>query len=264
MPALFAFNRRRRPGTDRPGTGRSAADRRTTGQRNTKHGPIDIGRGDLASTGRLVRRRFERLRPAPFLPRRAARIVRSRSFALLIGIGCSLHVQALVQRANRDAVRWGTRAPVVVAVHRLEAGHRIQPTDVQIRQWPTGVLPLGAASSVDAVVGRMPAVPVAAGQIFTPGLIAGRNASPSALRVGRGRVGVTIETGAARPELATGSDVVVIASPDAQARSGAAAVEGRVVAVNDRFVTVSVIEQQASTLASLLAGGPVYVALKGA
>jgi hypothetical protein len=126
------------------------------------------------------------------------------------------------------------------------------------------MIPAGARNSVTDVVGRVPSVPIGVGQIVTRELVADRLVSPSVLRIGRGRVGITIETGAARPELLEGFPVVVIASPDAQTRGGSATVEATVVAVGDRFVTVSVAESEAPKLASFMAGGPVYIALKGA
>ncbi len=115
-----------------------------------------------------------------------------------------------------------------------------------------------------AVIGRVPSVPIDVGQIVTNDLLANRSVSPTVLRIGRGRVGITIETGTARPELSEGSSVVVVASPDAQARAGSATLEATVVAVADRFVTVSVAEGDAPLLANFMAGGPVYVALRGA
>ena len=131
------------------------------------------------------------------------------------------------------------------------------------------MIPVGVSRTLTAVVGRVPSVPIGVGQIITGDLLAERYVSPTVLRIGQGRVGITIETGVARPELAQGSSVVVIASADAQARAGLGTaidttVDATVVAVDDRFVTVSVPEQLASTLAAFMAGGPVYIALKGA
>ena len=169
-----------------------------------------------------------------------------------------------VDRAQRDRQQWGDRTPVVVVVRRLSAGHTIATTDVGLQQLPRALVPADATRSVASVVGNVAATNLSDGQIVTPGLLASRSVSPMALKVGRGRVGVTVETGAARPELSAGSSVVVIASPDAQARAEVASVSGVVVSIADRFVTISVAEHDAPALANLMAGGPVYVALKGA
>ena len=201
--------------------------------------------------------------PPPFLPRGAARIVRSRAFAAALALASAAPVNMTVQKARADRARWGVRMPAVVAERRIKSGRRIQASDLTVRSLPKTVVPDGAPTSVEAFVGQVALVPIVAGQILTPGLITAHTASPMALRVGRGRVGVTVETGPARPELLNGSSVLVIASPDAQTRSGSTSVEGTVVAFDDRFVTLAVNNDQAANLAKMMAGGPVYIALIG-
>lgn len=201
--------------------------------------------------------------PPPFLPRRAARIVRSRAFAVALALASAAGVNTTVQKARADRARWGVRIPAVVADRRIGSGRRIHATDLRVRSLPKTVVPDGAPTSVDAYVGQVALVPIVDGQILTTGLFTAHAASPMALRVGRGRVGVTLETGPARPDLSVGSSVLVIASPDAQARSGSTSVQGTVVAFDDRFVTLAVTNDQAANLAKMMAGGPVHVALIG-
>ena len=86
-----------------------------------------------------------------------------------------------------------------------------------------------------------------------------------------------METGPGRPKLAAGNIVIVIPTPGTAPTvdsvtgdgvtdvgvEGVEGVEGVVVAVDDDYVTLSVVVADARALAAMIATGPLVVAMKG-
>ena len=59
--------------------------------------------------------------------------------------------------------------PVVVAARDIPRGALIDSTAVYVAQWPAGTPPMGAYTTVDAVVGRISDRDVRQGDAFAPG-----------------------------------------------------------------------------------------------
>ncbi len=204
--------------------------------------------------------------PAPFLPRRAARIVRSRSFALVVALIAAIVMNASARTATETRNQWGATAPVVVAVHEIAAGSLVRAEDLEVRMLPIRIVPDAALSTSAGLIGRAARVDLHALQIMLSDLTDAKPVTKTELLIGNGRVGVSLETAGIRPDLTIGSEVVVVASSDASAQSSAlnlSNIEGTVVALQERFVTVAVPLSKAPSLASMVGNGPVLIALKG-
>ena len=61
--------------------------------------------------------------------------------------------------------------PVVVAIQHIDEGGAIDTANVRLAQWPTGTVPRGAYSSVDAVVGRVVSREMYKGEVVVPHLL---------------------------------------------------------------------------------------------
>ena len=145
----------------------------------------------------------------------------------------------------------------------LVAGQVVTRADVEVRSLPRRVVPNGSPASLQTVLGTTVAVPLSTDEIVSPGLLASRTMSPAELLVGPGHVGIAVETGVRRPNLAVGNTVIVVPSPGAGSPEGATAVEGRVVELQEGFVTVAVPSALATRLAAIIGNGPAVIALKG-
>jgi SAF domain len=218
---------------------------------------------NVRHVSRHLPRRLQRLLPAPFLPRWAARLVRSRTFALLVAGTAALRVSGTVERADRERRQWGEQRPAVVAVRDVRAGARLTASDVEVRSLPRRLVPAGVAGSLAPIVGKTTRIDLAPDEVVTPGSLSGTKVSAAELLVGPGRVGVSVETGPGRPNLSIGNAVIVIPSPDVTAARAPMVVDASVVALADNFVTVSVATSDAPVLAAMIGAGPVFVALKG-
>jgi len=64
------------------------------------------------------------------------------------------------------------RTPVVVARYDIPEGHSIDGLSVTIVQWPLGMVPKGAYSGVDSVIGRIARVAIYKGEVVMPSRLA--------------------------------------------------------------------------------------------
>src|SRR4051812_30339732 len=80
----------------------------------------------------------------------------------------------LISQAQQQAGQQGLqKVPVVVAIQPIAARKPIEATDVEIRQVPVDPTNAqGIVSSIDKVLGRVPAVTILQGQLVTTNLLA--------------------------------------------------------------------------------------------
>lgn len=182
---------------------------------------------------------------------------------LLIGLAAVLTGAFVYSRAaGAEAARhrWGTAREVVVAVHDLAAGHRIEPDDVRREPWPAALVPPGALSSLGE--GVVVSARVMAGEPVVRGRLGRARAGPVAAALAAGRRAVTIPVGDTPSPVVVGDqvDLVVAGSPlDAQVVARGASV----VAVRDRAVVIAVTTDELPAVAGGLVAGTVVVAVSG-
>ena len=194
------------------------------------------------------------------------RILRSRlvvwSLALTVGWASA----SVVASARDEGRSWGRRRRVAVAVRPVAEGSAITTADVALRSLPVALIPPGAILSAAGLAGRIARSPLFAGQALVHEQIAGPRLSPTRVLIGRGRRGVAIATGDARPPLRVGDRVDVIAAhglSDGPGPVGVVARNAEVVAVVDRSVTVAVDAHDAVMVADAMASGPLLLSLRG-
>ncbi len=85
------------------------------------------------------------------------------ALAALLCVSYATTVRAEAEQLRADAIaRYGGEVVgVVAAVHSLEPGDVIGAADVSLRDWVTDLVPEGAMTSLDGVLGKEVAVPVA-------------------------------------------------------------------------------------------------------
>jgi Flp pilus assembly protein CpaB len=183
---------------------------------------------------------------------------------LLIGLAAVLTGAFVYSRAaGAEAARhrWGTARDVVVAVHDLAAGHRLEPDDVRREPWPAALVPPGALSSLDE--GVVVSAPVMAGEPVVRGRLGRARAGPVAAALAAGRRAVTIPVGdTPSPVVVVGDqvDLVAAGSPlDAQVVARGASV----VDVRERAVVIAVTTDELPAVAGGLVAGTVVVAVSG-
>ena len=195
--------------------------------------------------------------------------------AVALAAVTGLLVAGLVERASSAAARYGVRRPVAVATRDLAAGHVVEPGDAVRRELPAALVPDGALR--DPPVGRITAARVVTGEVLVGARLARAGIGATAALLPEGTRGVAVPTGDARPPVAVGDTVDLLATFDpgasgvpggAGAGSGGApsfAVARRalVVHVGDDAVTVAVPSADAPRVAFALAQGLVTVALSG-
>ncbi|WP_082630063.1 SAF domain-containing protein [Olsenella massiliensis] len=89
--------------------------------------------------------------------------------ALLLGLSFADRVRADAEQQRNDAIaRYGGEVvSVVVTSGHLEAGDVIEPQDVQLRDWIAELVPEGAVTSLDDVVGRQLCHATAKNEVLT-------------------------------------------------------------------------------------------------
>ena len=93
------------------------------------------------------------------------------SGAVLVGLGATAIDRPKDLFAPTARVRPPT-VPVVVAARDMPQGARIDPVNLVVTQWPMGVQPAGAFSSVESVGNRVTRVPIYKGEVIVPGRLA--------------------------------------------------------------------------------------------
>ena len=194
------------------------------------------------------------------------RIVRSRVVVWSLALAVGWASASVVASARDEGRSWGRRRRVAVAVRSVAEGSAITAADLALRSLPVALIPPGAIGSVTGLVGRIARSPLFAGQALVHEQIAGPRLSATRVLIGRGRRGVAIASGDARPPLRVGDRVDVIAGRgvgDGPGPVGVVATNAEVVAVADRSVTVAVADHDAVTVADAMSSGPLLFALRG-
>jgi pilus assembly protein CpaB len=193
--------------------------------------------------------------------RRALARFRRPLSALLAGVAVLAVIETLAPAAppSRD---------VVVAAHDISAGVVLSAADVRMVAMPPSVVPKAASSSTAAVLGRVVAGPVRAGEAFTDRRVLGRSllagyprglvAAPVRLRdaavVGLLVVGDRIDVYAARRDttvadrIVAGVRIVALPRPPADNQEGA-------------LVVLAVTPSEAAALAQASATAPLSLTL---
>jgi Flp pilus assembly protein CpaB len=182
---------------------------------------------------------------------------------LLIGLAALLtgvYVYSRAAGAEAARHRWGTAREVVVAVHDLAAGHRVEPEDVRRQSWPVALVPPGALSSRDE--GGVVSAPVMAGEPVVRRRLGRAGAGPVAAGLPAGRRAVTIPVGDAPPPVVVGDQVDLVAAGSAL-EAQVVARGASVVALRERAVVVAVTTDELPAVAGGLVGGTVVMAVSG-
>jgi Flp pilus assembly protein CpaB len=179
-----------------------------------------------------------------------------------------LSVSHVLDTAEATRRAWGATTPVLVARHDVPAGHTLSTPDVELVDFPAGLVPAGALDELpDGAVTR---VDLAAGEPLLPRRLAGHDLSPlaAALPPGTRAVAIPTEPGTA-PPLDRGDrvDVLVVVAAEVAGDGPpgfAIATDATVVDVDDDAVTVAVERDEAPRVAAALGVGAVTLALVGA
>ena len=120
-------------------------------------------------------------------------------------------VQDRVEGVER---RVGPLVPVAVAARDLEAGARLAPRDLAVRQVPRAYTPGRALTAPVQAAGRTLAAPVAAGSYLAPELLAGGVQGAAASGLGRGQrvVEIAVAGGGALESATPGTRVDILVS----------------------------------------------------
>ncbi|WP_051353648.1 Flp pilus assembly protein CpaB [Atopobium fossor] len=96
------------------------------------------------------------------------RIVFSVACAVLVGIlflsyAQSVKAQAQAMRSEALSKYGGELVQVAVATSTIEAGKTIDSSDIQMRDWVAELVPQGAITDADSIIGKALTVPICAG-----------------------------------------------------------------------------------------------------
>jgi pilus assembly protein CpaB len=200
--------------------------------------------------------------------RALARPVVRRAAVAVLAIATALTVLAVVNAAGAARDRWGQSRPVVVATRDLAPGEVVDPSAVETRDLPEGVLTDGAlAATPEGAVVRQP---ILAGEPVAERRLAPNGLTGAAALVPPGERAVAVPLGpAGAPPVVVGDlvDVVAVlpAGLDAGTEPPAFPLVERaaVVDVTDQAVSVAVPEADAPRVAWALSNGSVVLALAG-
>ena len=95
--------------------------------------------------------------------------------AIIVAAAATFGAYRLLAANSRAEV---TTRPVVVAKTDIQEGMAIDRIALQVAQWPVQTVPVGAFSSIDSVVGRVPRVAIYNGEPIVPGRLAPSGTGP--------------------------------------------------------------------------------------
>jgi pilus assembly protein CpaB len=95
--------------------------------------------------------------------------------AIIVAAAATFGAYRLLAANSRAEV---TTRPVVVANRDIQEGMAIDRIALQVAQWPVQTVPVGAFSSIDSVVGRVPRVAIYNGEPIVPGRLAPSGTGP--------------------------------------------------------------------------------------
>ncbi|MGQ0617359.1 MAG: Flp pilus assembly protein CpaB [Acidimicrobiia bacterium] len=219
----------------------------------------------------VVPRSRPRRRPAP----RLRRLLRRPWVRLTVAVSTAAMAAVVTGSASADAERsrqqWGEAETVAVATRRLAAGETVPADAVTHTRWPRAMVPSGTATDP---AGRMATATIVAGEAFLDERLApgGLGGLAALVPAGWRALAVPLPSTAALP-LAPG-DVVDLLATFGTVAAGTAGEDGpptvtvaragRVLAGDERSVTVAVPVDAAGPVAFALTAGTVVPALRGA
>ena len=95
--------------------------------------------------------------------------------AIIVAAAATFGAYRLLAANSRAEV---TTRPVVVAKTDIQEGVAIDRIALDVAQWPVQTVPVGAFSSIDSVVGRVPRVAIYNGEPIVPGRLAPSGTGP--------------------------------------------------------------------------------------
>ena len=186
--------------------------------------------------------------------------------ALAASLLTGLTAAHLVSRARHDAVLYGAPVPVVVAVHRVEAGEAVRPSDLTVRPVPSSWSPPGALAHPGAAAGRTVVVPLLAGLPVTAEHLAPEGLSGLSALLRPGERAVAVPRDSASVPLQRGDRVDVVAS-EGGGPGGEAVAAVRLVAaapvlqVGEEAASLAVPEERAAGVAAAALEGVLTLAV---
>ncbi len=198
-----------------------------------------------------------------------ARLDRRRLVAVALAtLAVGLAAQA-IQRSQDIQAQLGQTDSVVVANRDLPVGHRIEATDVVLRQRPVGHLPPGSFRNQEDVIGAVVVAATVDGEA-----IAGHRVSTHRLGLLAGEQALTVPFPLAPPPVVVGDSVEVMGVGvnggfDGLGADGPVSVtarslgSARVLVVDDNGITLALGQDQVAPILEQLGGGTVELVFSG-
>lgn len=216
----------------------------------------------------------------PFRPRRSLRPIRPRLprraipwyvGAVLLALATGALVTTTLRRAADAEAAYGVTRPVVVVVREVAAGQVVDDDDVEVRAWPSVLVPPGALDR--APTGRTALAALLPGEAVIGSRLSGPDAEGAAALLAVDERAVPVPVVVPGLELRIGDRVDVLAGgaegggPAGDLPIGASGPDvvvagATVVAVAEESVVLAVPSRAAAEVAAALTTGPLVLALR--
>ncbi len=170
-------------------------------------------------------------------------------------------VAGVVGGAEARAARYGSVRRVLVARHEIAAGRVLRAGDVTWTAIPAAFVPDGPLAR--SPVGRTVIVPLDRGEVVLASKVAPLGLTGAAALLRRGERALAVPASPGTPPLAVGDIVDVLATLPESGETSVVAARARVLAADDRAITVAVRPHDAPAVAAALATATVALALAG-
>ena len=170
-------------------------------------------------------------------------------------------IAGVVQGAEQRAAQYGSVRRVLVARRPVAAGIILRSADVASVDMPAAFVPDGPLAR--SPVGRTVIVPLQRGEVVLASKVAPTGLTGAAALLRGGERALAVPAGPGTPPLAVGDVVDVIATVTETDETTLVAARARVLAADDRAVTVAVHHDDAPAVAAALATATVALALAG-
>ena len=181
--------------------------------------------------------------------------------ALALAACTGIVIGGVVRAAEQRAAQYGSVQRVVVVRHAVPAGRELKSADVESIDMPAAFIP--DAPLAQGPVGRTVIVPLAAGEVVLASKLAPTGLSGAAALLRRGERALAVPAGPGTPPLSVGDVVDGLATVTETGETTVVAAHGRVLAADDRAITVAMRPQDAPGVAAALASATVTLALAG-
>lgn len=177
-----------------------------------------------------------------------------------LAVVTALAVQGAVGRAETTAARYGNLRSVAVARRAAEIGTVLRAGDVELRNIPVAFVPAGEVEQ--SPVGRIVVVPLSPGEVILAAKLAPAGLRGVVALLHDDERAVAVPVGPGTPQLAVGDRVDVLAAPhESDAGAVVVARATRVVAADDKAVTIAVRPDDALAVATAVSAAVVTLAL---